>query len=41
MRNDSTHRTIVGNYFSDCQGGCNGSGQSTKFYHFDHFVCTD
>ena len=38
---DSTYRTIVGNYFSGCQGGCNGSGQITKFYRFDHYVCAE
>ncbi len=38
---DSTYRTVVGNYFSSCQGGCNGSGQITQFYRFDHYVCVD
>lgn len=38
---DSTYRTIVGNYFSGCNGGCNGSGQITKFYRFDHYVCAE
>ena len=38
---DATYRTIVGNYFSGCQGGCNGSGQITQFYRFDHYICTD
>ncbi len=38
---DATYRTVVGNYFSGCQGGCNGSGQITKWYRFDHYICTD
>jgi hypothetical protein len=33
--------TIVGNYFSGCQGGCTGSGQITQWYRFDHYICTD
>jgi len=38
---DATRKTIVGNYFSSCQGVCNGSGQITQFYRFDHYICTD
>lgn len=38
---DATRTTIVGNYFSGCQGGCNGSGQITKWWRFDHYICTD
>lgn len=38
---DATHHTVVGNYFSGCQGGCNGSGQITKFFRFDHYVCAE
>lgn len=33
--------TIVGNYFSSCTGVCNGSGQITQWYRFDHYICTD
>lgn len=38
---DATHTTIVGTYFSGCNGGCNGSGQITKYYRFDHYVCAE
>jgi hypothetical protein len=38
---DASRTTIVGNYFSGCNGGCNGSGQITQFYRFDHYICTD
>jgi len=38
---DATRTVIVGNYFSGCQGGCNGSGQITQWYRFDHYICTD
>jgi Family of unknown function (DUF6289) len=38
---DATRKTIVGSYFSGCQGGCNGSGQITNYYRFDHAICTD
>jgi hypothetical protein len=38
---DSTYRTIVSTYFSSCQGVCTGSGPITKWWRFDHFVCTD
>jgi hypothetical protein len=38
---DATRTTIVGNYFAGCNGGCNGSGQITKWYRFDHYICVD
>jgi hypothetical protein len=37
---DSTYRTVVGTYFSHCSGDCTGSGQITKWYRFDHYICT-
>lgn len=37
---DSTYRTVVGTYFSSCSGVCNGSGQITKWWRFDHYICT-
>ena len=37
---NAAHTTIVGNYFSGCQGGCTGSGQITQWYRFDHYICT-
>jgi len=38
---DATHHTIVGTYFSGCQGGCTGSGSITSFYTIDHLICVD
>ena len=38
---DGTYTTIVSTYFSSCQGVCRGSGPITKWYRFDHFICTD
>jgi len=38
---DATRTRIVGNYFAGCNGGCNGSGQITKWYRFDHYICVE
>jgi hypothetical protein len=37
---NAAHTSIVGNYFSSCAGVCNGSGQITQYYTFDHYICT-
>lgn len=38
---DATYKTVVGNYFSGCQGGCTGSGSITQYYRIDHLICVD
>jgi hypothetical protein len=38
---NAAHSSVVGWCISGCQGGCNCSGTSSKFYTIDHIFCTD
>ncbi len=37
---DATYTHPVSSYFSSCTGVCTGSGPVTKWWRFDHYICT-